>query len=273
MIADAPRYIFSGHAIGAAAQFHRLDQTHNLNHVVPTLGASVLPVTGGVSKAEVNHFCFTVDEPRRRSLLGVRKIATMAAGRDLGDRFETEVEAEIESVHVVEKLHIEHVSLHILSTLLADGSEPLVTTRGNRIDGMRLGKVQVRVELDDEPLCSCGNQAQLAKFYASKDGRYRRQNAWRFRTDPKALKIAAHGPHYKFSLVRKIKLIGPQAEKQKIHVEGYTIHWEGFGRIVLGEAHVKGNDRQLTMVRLAMGSDAAGPALVGDGQSNGQTGS
>ncbi len=272
MTEAAPRYIFSGHAIGASAQFHRLDQTHNLNHVVPTLGASVLPVTGGVSKSEVNHFCFTVDQPRRRSLLGVRKIVSTATGRDLGDRFETEVEAEIDAIHLVEKLHIEHVSLHILSTYQAGGTEPTVSTRGNRIDGMRLGKVHVSVELDDEPLCSCGNQEQLAAFYGKQDGAYRRQNAWRFRTDPKAPKIAAHGPHYKFSLVRKIKLIGPQADKQKIHVDGYTIHWEGFGRIILGETHVKGNDRQLTMVRLAMGSDAAGPAMVGDGQSNGATG-
>jgi hypothetical protein len=232
----------------------------------------VLPVTGGVSKSEVNHFCFTVDQPRRRSLLGVRKIVSTATGRDLGDRFETEVEAEIDAIHLVEKLHIEHVSLHILSTYQAGGTEPTVSTRGNRIDGMRLGKVHVSVELDDEPLCSCGNQEQLAAFYGKQDGAYRRQNAWRFRTDPKAPKIAAHGPHYKFSLVRKIKLIGPQADKQKIHVDGYTIHWEGFGRIILGETHVKGNDRQLTMVRLAMGSDAAGPAMVGDGQSNGATG-
>ena len=67
----APRYIFSGHAIGASAQFDRLDETHNLNHVVPTQGATALPPTGGLSKSHVGNFSFDVDQPRPRTLLRV----------------------------------------------------------------------------------------------------------------------------------------------------------------------------------------------------------
>jgi hypothetical protein len=52
-------------------------------------------------------------------------------------------------------------------------------------------------------------------------------------------------------------------------VDGHTIVWTGFGRIILGEVHVKGHERRLTMVRLAMGSDAGGTGAAGDGQSNG----
>lgn len=43
------RYVYSGHAVGVAAQFDRLGKLHGLNHVIPALGAAVLPVTGGVS--------------------------------------------------------------------------------------------------------------------------------------------------------------------------------------------------------------------------------
>src|SRR5207248_4048469 len=110
--ATAPRYLSSGHAIGAA-QSHRLNDTHNFNHVVPTLGATVLPSTGGLSKGVVRDFSFHVDQPRRRNLLVVRRIETSVAGHDLGTKYETELEAEVEAIHVIDKLHIDRVAMHM----------------------------------------------------------------------------------------------------------------------------------------------------------------
>ena len=75
------------------------------------------------------------------------------------------------------------------------------------------------------------------------------------------------------ALVREIKLEGPEVEKQSISVEGYTIRWKGFGRIFLGEVVLRGNSRQVTLVRLAMGSSAGGPGSMGCGKTNGQVGS
>ena len=48
------------------------------------LGPSVLPPTGGVSKSQVSDYHFEVSYPRRRSLLTVHRIETMAAGRMRG---------------------------------------------------------------------------------------------------------------------------------------------------------------------------------------------
>jgi hypothetical protein len=77
-----------------------------------------------------------------------------------------------------------------------------------------------------------------------------------------------HG-HHRFSLVRSIELSGPETEKQSISVDGYRIHWKGFGRIILGEVHVKGHERRVTLVRLAMGSDGGGSGTGGTGGGNG----
>ena len=115
--APAQRYLYSGHTVGASAHFHRLDEVKNLNHVIPTLGASVLPVTGGLSKGHAAYYAYNVDHPRHRTLLSVSRVDSMAAGREFDDRYETEIEADIESIHVVEKLHIDAVKLHVLSTL------------------------------------------------------------------------------------------------------------------------------------------------------------
>jgi len=263
-------YTFSGHAFGVAAQFHRLDEAQNLCHVVPTLGASVLAPTGGHSRSRVLHYAYTVDQPRKRTLLSVRRIKTAVSGRDLGNRFETEVEADIEAVQFVEKLHIGTIRLHFLAARPAepDDAPPVITTTGSRIEGVQLGNVKAAIVLDEEPLLSCGSSEQLGEFYGKQTDDYRQANEKRFKLD------AAGGPCqlHKFSLVREIHLSGPEREKQLITVDGYTIHWKGFGRIILGEVQVKGNDRKVAMVRLAMGSDAGGPGSVGGGQSNGNSG-
>ncbi len=267
------QYIFSGHALGAAAQFHRLDEAQNLCHVVPTLGASVLAPTGGHSRSRVIHYAYTVDQPRKRTLLSVRKIKTAVSGRDLGNRFETEVEADIEALQVVEKLHIGTIRLHFLSARPADpeNAAPVITTTGSRIEGVQLGNVKAVVVLDEEPLLSCGTADQLVEYYRKQTDEYRAKHGWRFALDTAPESAGGTCRQHKFSLVREIHLSGPERDKQSISVDGFTIHWKGFGRIVLGEVYVKGNDRRVTMVRLAMGSDAGGSGTAGSGQSNGQT--
>ncbi|MGB7762794.1 MAG: hypothetical protein WBL61_23365 [Bryobacteraceae bacterium] len=265
-------YQFSGHALGVAAQFHRLDKAQNLDHVVPSLGSSVLAPTGGLAQCRVTHYAYTVDEPRKRTLLSVRKIKTAVHGRDLGNRFETEVEADLEALQVLEKFHIGALHLHFLSARPAepDDAVPVVTTKGSRIEGLHLGGVKAEVTLDEEPLLSCGNAAQLAEFYNKQTDDYRKANGWRFALDTTP-EGGGHCRRHKFSLVREIHLSGPERDLQSISVDGDTITWKGFGKIILGEVRVKDNDRRVTLVRLAMGSDAGGSATGGSGQSNGQT--
>jgi len=241
-----------------------------LNHLIPTQAASVLPPTGGLSQGSASGYIYRVDQPRPRTLFSIGKAASSAAGRCLDDnKYETEVQVDLETVEVVEKLRIGLVRMHMLSTFTMGTPEPVVTTSGSRIESVWLGKVEVKIDLDDEPLSGCGTQAQLAALYRGKDAAYRQKYAWRFATPAGAAEIAGHGPHYRCSVVRGIELVGPEAEKHAMSVDGYTITWKGFGKIIFGELHVKGNDRQLTMVRLAMGSDAGGSGSAGSGQSNG----
>jgi hypothetical protein len=133
-----------------------------------------------------------------------------------------------------------------------------------------MGNVGAEVIFDEEPLLYCGDSDQLAAFYAKQTDDYRQKNGWRFALDPAAEGKCKCCREHTFSLVREIRLSGPEPEKQKISVDGYTIHWSGFGRIILGEVHVKGRDRRVALVRLAMGCDAGGPATAGSGHSNGQ---
>ncbi len=69
-------------------------------------------------------------------------------------------------------------------------------------------------------------------------------------------------------MVKKINLDGPQAELEKIHIDGYSIKWDGFGKIFLGEVIVSAEDRKIDMIRLKMGSDAGGSGISGGGHTN-----
>lgn len=263
------RYMFAGHAIGAQARFHRLDDA-SVSEVVPAVGATALSGTGGKSESLLAApFHYDVAFPRKRCLLAVEQAHAWVEGRDPDGRYETEFSVEVSGVHVLEKLHIDSVQLHALAVRSGMESVATVTTRGSKVEGLRMGNVVARITFDDEPLTHTGSQDQLAAFYGGCNAQYRQRHAWRFYTTPDGAALTQdHGCH-RFSLASTIELSGPEMEKQAISVSGNMIYWKGFGRIFLGEVHVKGSSRRVSLVRLAMGSDGGGSGTTGSGGSNG----
>jgi hypothetical protein len=248
------RHMFAGHAIGAAARFHRLYETQNLNHIVPTLGSSVVPVSGGRSDAHCDPYSYEVDSPQKCCLLSVQRVDTLADGRDTNGVIETEVSAEVVGLSLVGKLRCDLVRMHMLTSRTGTGPAT-VTTNGNRIDGLRLGNVQAIVTIDEEPLVNACDSDRFCGYHATA-----------------CRPISKFGAYHKSTIVREIQLVGSEKDKQGMSVDGNVIVWKGFGRIILGEIHVKAHDRRLTLVRLEMGSDAGGSGSAGDGHSNGETG-
>lgn len=244
------RFMFAGHAIGASARFHRLYDQQNLNHVVPALGASVVPMSGGRSSAHADPFRFEVQEPRSCCLLAVERVDTLAEGRDANGLIETEVGAEVVGLEVVHKLRCDLIRMHMLVTRQGASGEPVVTTNGNRIDGLHMGDVEAVVTIDEAPLLHSGTLDQFGDYNRSAQ-----------RTPGK------FGSYSRSTIVSNIELIGSDPA---ITVDGNVIVWKGFGRIILGEIHVKAHERRLTLVRLEMGSDAGGYGDAGDGKTNGE---
>ena len=255
MSENGRRYLYKGHAVGVAAQFHRLGELTGLDHVVPALGAAVLPVTGGVSHTHAKDYNYPVHEPWARSLVRVGHVEGKAVGLERPEGFATEVHSRTEDLHILEKLHFRLVEVH-LSSCKAAGAPPVIRTTGAQIEGMRLNDVEVTVILDPNMLTYCGSKQQLATFCSSADGP----------------EICEHDGNYLSTLVRDIRLSGPPDEVAKIPKPvGNRIYWPGFGRIYLGEVLVGERERRVTMVRLAMGSDAGGSGAIGDAGTNGST--
>jgi hypothetical protein len=271
MSGSGARYMFAGHAIGAAARFHRLDDVENLNHVIPVQGGAVLPPTGGRAEAKSkSRYEYWADQPRRRCLMAVDKVDAWVEGRDPDGRVETEVSSALEGMEVLEKLRIESLGMHMLAVRPDAEGETKVTTHGNHIAGLRMGKVEAKITLDSEPLTYTGSQQQLADFWRNQTEAYRERNRDRFYTTPDGKELAEDHGQYRFSLVSSVEFSGPKEDLASIWLEGgYTIRWKGFGRIILGEVHVKSQERKVLLVRLAMGSDGGGDGSGGGGGSNG----
>ena len=123
--------------------------------------------------------------------------------KQTGSTFRTEVDAEIESITFVDKLHIGFVKANPLPFGTIATEHPNSSTNGIKVEAMSLGVVQVKICARwEEPLKNAATMAQLSDFYKKQSLRYRRQYSWRF-TDPDAADIApfAGGSRYKFSLV------------------------------------------------------------------------
>jgi len=151
----------------------------------------------------------------------------------------------------VEMLHIDSIQFHMRSSRTAS-TDPVVESDAFHITGMQLGKVKAEVILDGEALRSASTEQQFAQLH-----------------ERRGKKLAKVGDLYQSSIVSKIQLRGEEKDQAGISVDGNVITWKGFGRIILGEIHVKGHERRVTMLRLAMGSAAGGTAQAADGQSNG----
>lgn len=203
-------------------------------------------------------------------LLSVGQVETLASGKEVSKgKYATEIGATINRLSVLEKLHAELIVMRQTSTRDEDAPESSIKTGGCKIEGLRLGDVRVTVELDEEPFSSCGTKKELDAFYAAQSADWRRENSWRFFTDPDARSITEYHGRFFCTLVKNIELSG--TDGGKIEKEGYTIKWDGFGRIFLGELILSDHDRKITMVRLNMGSNAGGKGSSGGGESNSGT--
>jgi len=263
------RFVFSGSAVGAAAHFFHLDHVP-VDHVVPTIGSSTIPIVGGHTHHKVGPQTHSTDHPRTRTLLSVEQAETIASGKeDSPGKYSTEISATVNGLSVLEKFHTELIVMHQTSTRDEDAPESSIKTAGCKIEGLRLGNVAVKVELDEEPFATCGTKKELNAFYAAQSDAWRRENSWRFHTPPEAKSITEYHGRFFCTLVKNIELSG--TDGGSIEKEWYTIKWDGFGRIFLGELIISDKDRKVTMVRLKMGSSGGGKGSAGGGETNSGT--
>jgi hypothetical protein len=259
------RFAYSGGAVGAAGRITKLYDSTDLNILIPAQAVVGLPVTGGLSEASVENYSFTVSEPKPVQILSIGSLASRAYGRLEGSTMTTDVSVEVSQADVIEKLHVDTISMQITSQCDPGEKYPRVTPNAV-VAGLKLGSTEVRVTLDLSVFQNNTTKEALTSFF-EKDPAYWRSAPWRFNareTDPTVPQY--NGGTYICSVVSNIELASPSAD---IEVDGYNIYWKNFGRIVIGEILITDFQRRLTMLRLELGCDIGGGFSIPDGSGNG----
>jgi hypothetical protein len=268
------RFMFHGSVVGFAGHIRRPQDT-----ILPVKGSAVVPSTGGY--AHVEHQAESV--PRLYSFSSISSTVTgdftdleAAKQRTLQNPSMdpplsaiTRAHCRVEHLTLLERLTIDKCELN-LSSVHSAAHSPVFSSRGSAIVGLRLDGYLLNIQLDNDIFSGpLGTKKGICD-------RYEREEAFRHRiiSDPDHKQgdnpnrpPEIHG-HIACSLVRSIDWVGDENPHAKIEAS-HIIHLEDFGYIYLGELFITDEYRQVTLVRVQLGSQVGGDHSCCSGQVNG----
>lgn len=274
------RYVFHSHA---AAFGGRIVRPKDL--VLEAGGASALLVTGGRSVAKLQRTQF--DE-----FFTVESANTLAEGAFEDTKALIEVthrraqeqtlnavsraRAEVNGLAIGRKprLSIGRIRAELTNRSAGHSGQPWFRiSKDTVIDGISIEGFKLVVELNIQPFIQCDTHAKILaavddKKFLSKSGESLFMSK-RFggESTPAFRKLVRAGNTVYATIVKSIRWDGKPFPKSEIHDNMVVL--PEFGRAYFGELLISEQSRRLTMVRMALGSDAGGSASAGDVESNG----
>jgi hypothetical protein len=281
------RFMFHGSVVGLAGHIRRPQRT-----IFPSKGSAVVPSTGGY--VDVEHCREHIP-----GLFSFSKISS-AIKADFQDQQKamertwenpslrpplptvTHVKTRVEYLTIAERLTIDTVALD-LSSVHSNQGQPSFSSRGSVINGLRLDGHALKVHLENDSFS--GSLDSLCRLY--QDNKQIRENFMhappqedgdrppRFSLTAKpASEQTSKGDqpprirgYIVCSLVKSVEWEG--APHPDVRINRHIIHLPNFGYIYLGEMFVTENYRQITLVRVQLGSAEAGEVACAEGQVNG----
>jgi hypothetical protein len=275
------RYVFHSHA---AAFGGRIVRPRDI--VLEAGGASALLVTGGRSVAKLERT--QIDE-----FFEVESATTLAEGFFEDTKAFIEVthkrahehsltarsraRAEVNGLAVGRKprLKIARIRAELTNRSAGHSGQPSIrVSRDTVIDGISIEGFKLIVQLNTRPFTQCDTHAKILaavddpKFVAkSGETLFMSKRFGGEQPRPTFRKLVRTGDTVYATIVKSIRWDGRRYPKSEIHDNMVVL--PGFGRVFFGEILISQYSRRLTMVRMALGSDAGGSASAGDVESNG----
>lgn len=281
------RFVFRGNAAAFGGHIIRPKE------VVLGAPGSCLPVSGGHSEAHISK----ID---RDGLFGVESATTFAQGLFTDkEQFKeytyhrveqsslvarTRVWADLRGFTVGRKprMVVKHMRAELVAHSPRGSGQPSIALadvkpEGNFIEGISVDGHELVVELDIEAFRELDTYAKLLaaadkpEFVDTSGGALLMRTARKGEADPPRtgrLIQASPGSVYG-TIVKEIHWARQGDEFPNSEIHGNMVILPEFGRAYFGELLISENSRRLTMVRLALGSDAGGDASGADVQDNG----
>jgi hypothetical protein len=268
------RFMFHGSVVGLAGHIRRPQDT-----IFAVKGSAAVPSTGGY--AHVEHLSEFV--PRLYSFTSISSTVTgdfidLNAARERTLKNPnmdpplsafTRAHCRVEHVTLGDHLTIDKVELNLTSTHTA-GQPPVFSSRGSVILGLRLDGYLLNINLDNDLFSGpLGTRQGIGNRYERDEGFRHRliSDPNRKSGDDGKKPPEIHG-HIACSLVRSIEWAGDEHPRAKI-VGPHIVHLDDYGYIYLGEMFITDEYRQVTLVRVQLGSLAGGENLCCEGRVNG----
>ncbi|MGH9140216.1 MAG: hypothetical protein ACRD2I_03630 [Vicinamibacterales bacterium] len=274
------RYVFHSHA---AAFGGRIVRPKDI--VLEAGGASALLVTGGRSVAQLQRTQF--DE-----FFTVESANTLAEGSFEDTKALIEVthrraqeqtlaavsraRAEVNGLAIGRKprLSIGRIRAELTNRSAGHSGQPWFRIgKDTVIDGISIEGFKLVVELNIRPFTQCDTHAKILaavddkKFLSQSGETLFMSKRFGGESTPAFRKLVRAGNTIYATIVKSIRWDGRPFPKSEIHDNMVVL--PDFGRVFFGEILISEYERRLTMVRMALGSDAGGSASGGDVSTNG----
>ncbi len=212
--------------------------TRPFNEVIESVASVSLPVSGGYGSAEVNDYNY-------HQLIKFKRAYTQVSGSRASDgSYNTLISCTIEGLTVADMITARRIVARITTTHPGDDSETRVAPTGSEFVDLRIAGEPVG-GLDCDSMLT---DLDTYEAFKKKSGKQE------------------HRGMIRCSLVREIK-----HSRAKMLDDQTAIVVPDFGTVYLGEVYMKTAQRQITMMRLELGSPVAGSVALGGGSGNGTT--
>ncbi len=262
------RFIYRGNASGAAGRIVRIDPASGLNHIVPVLAASSLPVSGGRAEGvTAGPYDLRISDPVPLILFSLESARTLAESpvESKPGLWTTHVRSEAHGLRILDsKIAVQELVADITSEHRFGKDFPHITPNDCRVVGLTLAGLPVEVVIDPRPFRSMPTKIQLEKRLGE-DPNFGKCIGWRHAM-PRSKGVA------ECHIIARVSFPGGLPEGVQYDPKcANRIAWSGVGTIFLGEFLISNFSRRLTLLRVALGSPIEGEFTAGEVETNGMT--
>lgn len=264
-------YLYNAHGYGLGGRIDRPFQ-----HVLDVHAGASLPTTGGFEVARAENF-------RLNETISYKAAHTVVSGsRDEKDgSYTTLASATIEGLNILDMVTADRIVAHVASKQMLDDPEPTITPVGSHFENLRIAGCAIHVELDNNLFNRYGTFKSFKDAYETNQQTREAMQAHFLWGKPKFEVPEFLRERYNWfagdkfpeskgivlcSLVKDIK-----SNCGDLRIYGNVIVVPQFGTVYLGETLLKIYEREVTMLRLELGSPTAA-TTVGPSGGGGGTG-
>jgi hypothetical protein len=271
-------YLYNAHGYGFGGRIDRPFQ-----HVLDVHAGASLPTTGGYEVSRRENF-------RLNEIISYTAAHTVVAGsrNEKDGSYTTLASSTIEGLNILDMVTADRIVARVASKQLITDDEPTITPIGSHFENLRIAGCPIEVELDTDLFNRFGTFSDFKKAYEADQQHRERMQAAFLWGKPKFEVPDFLRERYNWfagdkfpeskgivlcSLVKGFKTCCGEFKDNcgQLKVYGNVIDVPQFGKVYLGEVMLKHHEREVTMLRVEMGSPTSGPASGPSGGGGGTT--